>query len=39
MKLHEFQELVRKEREAIRLTNQEKIAKIVNTNTNKKGNN
>ena len=39
MKLHEFQELVRKEREATRLTNQEKIAKIVNNKTNKKGNN
>jgi hypothetical protein len=37
MKLHEFQELVKKEREAIRLTNQEKIAKIVST-TEKKGN-
>jgi hypothetical protein len=31
MKLHEFQELVKKEREAIRLTNLEKIAKIVTT--------
>ena len=31
MKLHEFQELVRKEREATRLTNLEKIAKIVIT--------
>ena len=26
MKLHEFQELVKKEREALRLTNAEKIA-------------
>jgi hypothetical protein len=31
MKLHEYQEMIRKEREAIRLTNQEKIAKIVST--------
>ena len=35
MKLHEFQELVRKEREATRLTNLEKIAKIV-VNTKEK---
>jgi hypothetical protein len=40
MKLHEFQELVKKEREATRLTNLEKIAKIViTTNTPKKGKN
>jgi hypothetical protein len=38
MKLHEFQELVRKEREATRLTNLEKIAKIVTTNTEKEKN-
>ena len=31
MKLHEFQEMVRKEREAVRLTNLEKIAKLVTT--------
>ena len=29
MKLHEFKEMVEREREALRLTNQEKIAKIV----------
>jgi hypothetical protein len=40
MKLHEFQELVKKERDALRLTNLEKIVKIVNaTNTPKKGKN
>lgn len=40
MKLHEFKEMVEREREALRLTNQEKIAKIVTiTNTPKKGNN
>jgi len=40
MKLHEFVEMVEREREAQRLTNIEKIAKIVNTNNNtKKGNN
>lgn len=39
MKLHEFAEMVEREREAQRLTNLEKIAKIVTTNTNKKGNN
>jgi hypothetical protein len=40
MKLDEFQELVKKERDALRLTNLEKIAKIVNTiNTPKKGKN
>ena len=38
MKLHEFKEMVEREREALRLTNQEKIAKIVSTNT-KKGKN
>lgn len=38
MKLDEFIQLIEKEREALRLTNQEKIAKIVNNN-NKKGNN
>ena len=38
MKLHEFVEMVEREREAQRLTNIEKIAKIVAT-TNKKGNN
>ncbi len=31
MKLHEYQEMIRKEREAIRLTNLEKIASIVTT--------
>ena len=39
MKLHEFVEMVEREREAQRLTNIEKIAKIVNNKTNKKGNN
>ena len=39
MKLHEFQELVKKERESQRLTNLEKIAKIVTNKTTKKGNN
>ena len=39
MKLHEFAEMVEREREAQRLTNLEKIAKIVTNNTNKKGNN
>ena len=39
MKLHEFAEMVEREREAQRLTNLEKIAKIVNNKTNKKGNN
>ena len=38
MKLHEFIEMVEREREQVRLTNQEKIAKLVNT-TNTKGNN
>lgn len=31
MKLHEYQEMIRKEREAIRLTNLEKIATIITT--------
>jgi len=35
MKLHEFQELVRKEREATRLTNLEKIATITKTTKEK----
>ena len=40
MKLHEFKEMVEREREAQRLTNLEKISKIVVTNnTLKKGNN
>ena len=40
MKLHEFKEMVEREREAQRLTNLEKIAKIKVTNNNtKKGNN
>lgn len=39
MKLHEYKELVKKEREAIRLTNAEKIAKIVNNTKNKEGKN
>ena len=39
MKLHEFAEMVEREREAQRLTNLEKIAKIVTNKTNKKGNN
>lgn len=39
MKLHEYKELVNKEREAIRLTNAEKIAKIVNNTNTKKGKN
>ena len=39
MKLHEYKELVNKEREAIRLTNAEKIAKIVNNTKTKKGKN
>jgi len=36
MKLHEFQELVRKEREATRLTNLEKIATIIKTKEKEK---
>ena len=39
MKLHEFKEMVEREREALRLTNQENIAKIVVTTNTKKGNN
>ena len=39
MKLHEFIEMVEREREALRLTNQEKIAKLVSTTNTKKGNN
>ncbi len=38
MKLHEFQEMVKAQRQAQQLTNLEKIAKIVE-NTNTKGNN
>jgi hypothetical protein len=38
MKLHEFQEMVKAQRQAQQLTNLEKIAKIVVT-TNTKGNN
>jgi hypothetical protein len=38
MKLHEFQEMIKAQQEAQRLTNLEKIAKIVSTNP-KKGNN
>jgi hypothetical protein len=36
MKLHEFQELVKAEREALRLTNLEKISTIVNVTTNER---
>jgi hypothetical protein len=36
MKLHEFQEMVKAEREALRLTNLEKISKIVNVTTNER---
>ena len=39
MKLHEYQEMVRLEREAQRLTNLENIAKIVSTKNDKKGQN
>jgi hypothetical protein len=39
MKLHEFKEMIEREREAQRLTNLEKIAKIKVTNNTKKGNN
>ena len=39
MKLHEYQEMVRREREAQRLTNLENIAKIVSTQNDKKGQN
>ena len=39
MKLHEFVELIEREREATRLTNLEKIAKIkVTTKTEKENN-
>lgn len=38
MKLHEFVEMVEREREATRLTNLEKIAKLVNTKTEKEKN-
>lgn len=36
MKLHEFVEMVEREREATRLTNLEKIAKIVSNTTKEK---
>ena len=36
MKLHEFQELVKKEREALRLTNAKKIAIVVNNTKERK---
>jgi hypothetical protein len=36
MKLHEFQEMVKAEREALRLTNLEKISTIVNVTTNER---
>ena len=39
MKLHEYQEMVKREREAQRLTNLEKIAKLVVTTNTKKGDN
>ena len=38
MKLHEFVEMVEREREATRLTNLEKIAKIVVTTKEKEKN-
>ena len=38
MKLDEFKKLIEAQRQEIKLTNLEKIAKIVD-NTNKKGNN
>jgi hypothetical protein len=38
MKLHEFVEMVEREREATRLTNLEKIAKINNNNKEKEKN-
>ena len=38
MKLHEYAELVKAEREALRLTNLEKISKIVVTKTEKEKN-
>ena len=39
MKLDEFKKLVESQREITRLTNLEKIAKIVNNTTTKKGKN
>jgi hypothetical protein len=36
MKLHEFQEMVKAEREALRLTNIEKISKIVSVTNNER---
>jgi hypothetical protein len=36
MKLHEFAEYVKAEREALRLTNLEKISTIVNVTTNER---
>ena len=39
MKLDEFKKLIEAQRQEIKLTNLEKIAKIVTNNTNKKGNN
>ena len=36
MKLHEYIELVEREREALRLTNQEKIAKLVKSTEKEK---
>ena len=39
MKLDEFKALIESQRKAQQLTNLEKIAKIVNNKTNKKGNN
>ena len=36
MKLHEFQEMVKAEREALRLTNLEKISTIVNVTTDER---
>jgi len=38
MKLHEFAEMVKREREAQRLTNLNKITKIVTTQTEKENN-
>jgi hypothetical protein len=38
MKLHEFQEMVKAQRQAQQLTNLEKIAKIVNNKTEKEKN-
>jgi len=39
MKLDEFKKLIEAQRQEIKLTNLEKIAKIVSTTTPKKGNN